>query len=212
MWRASCTQVSRALDFGGISASGSGAIFEKNKVLRVFANSTGTYGAYGINLGGGNAHVVRNNFVTNVNGDMTGGIAFDTGFGLFGIRVAAGNDHKIYHNSVNLFGTRPGTANSSLLGASLGILATTQTGIDVRNNILANTLTGGTTSVAYVSLYLPPSGTSTMNLTINSNDYFSGTTAGQSGIAHVGSNLYGYSGRPSYLRRPLHGGQLQSGS
>ena len=55
-------------------------------------------------------------FVSGVTGDMTGGAAFSTTFGLHGIRLGSGTGHKVYHNSVNLFGLRSGTATASLLG------------------------------------------------------------------------------------------------
>ena len=83
----------------------------------------------------------------------------------------------IYYNSVNLYGLLPGTANSSLLSAALCIVATTSTGCDMRNNILTNTITGGTTSIAQVSVYMPTGGTSAMNLTWNNNAYYNGSDA-----------------------------------
>lgn len=177
-----------AIGMGNESASGQNALVERNIVNNVNARSLTTFGAYGINLAAGPSITVRNNFVTGITGDMTGGAAFSTTFGLFGIRVGSGNTHKIYHNSVNMFGARVGTPNSSLLAACLAIVSNTQNGLDVRNNIFVNTLTGGTTSVAYPSVYLPASGTAAgMNLTWNNNDYQSGATVGVHGVAHVGT-------------------------
>lgn len=157
----------------------------RNNVSGVINNSTGTWGAFGINLGGGDGHIVTNNFVSNISQDMSGGGAFSTTFGVIGIRVASGINHQVYHNSVNLYGVLPGTATSSLLTAAFAITGTTLTGCDVRNNIFANNVTGGTTSIAHVSVFLPQSGTSAMNLTWNNNAYFTGTTAGVHGVAHV---------------------------
>jgi trimeric autotransporter adhesin len=176
-----------AIGLGNESSSGTNATVEKNIINNVNARSTGTFGAYGINLAAGAAITVRNNFVSGMTGDMTGGAAFSTTFGIFGIRLASGNNHKIYHNSVNMFGARTGTATTSLLGAALCIVANTQTGIDVRNNVLANTLTGGTTSIAYVSIFLPSAGTSAMNLTENNNAYFFGTDAARQGVGQAGT-------------------------
>ena len=59
--------------------------------------------------------------------------------------------------------------------------------MDVRNNVFANTLTGGTTSVAHVSVFLPSGGTSAMNLTLNNNGYYSGTDTARQGLAQVGT-------------------------
>ncbi|MBA2431669.1 MAG: hypothetical protein H0V56_06075 [Chthoniobacterales bacterium] len=79
----------------------------------------------------------------------------------YGIRIASGTGHKIYHNSVHLFGVLPGTTNSNLTAAFL-MSPTTQTGVDVRNNIFSNQLTGGNPNAAspltrHVCVYLPPS-------------------------------------------------------
>ncbi|HRF40979.1 MAG TPA: hypothetical protein PK198_19445, partial [Saprospiraceae bacterium] len=117
----------------------------------------------------------------------TGGLAFSTGFGIYGIRINAGTGHSVYHNSVHLFGLRAGTANSSLLTAALGLINTAQTGCDIRNNILSNTISGGTTSVANVSIYLPSGASSSLNLILNNNAYYSGTDAARQGVAQVGT-------------------------
>ena len=177
------------ISVGDVSATGQNTLIDRNNVSGVINHNTGTFGAYGINLAAGNAITVQNNFVSGINGDMTGGVAFSTTFGVFGIRSSSGVNHKFYHNSVDMFGTRPGTATSSLLGAAFAITSTTQTGLDVRNNIFVNTLTGGTTGVAYVAVFLPSGATSSMNLTMNNNNYFGGispdaTQGGRSGRNH----------------------------
>ncbi|HEY0546321.1 MAG TPA: Calx-beta domain-containing protein [Pyrinomonadaceae bacterium] len=169
-----------------VSASTGGTI-ERNKIQTVYNRNTGTFGAFGLNLTAGTGILIKNNFISDINMDMTGGGAFSTTFGVHGIRIAGGTNHKIYHNSVNLFGTLLGTATTSILTSAFTPTATTITGLEVKNNIFSNTLTGGTTSIAHVSIFLPSSATSAMNLTINNNDYFANTTAGSAGIAHVGT-------------------------
>ncbi|MBK9984663.1 MAG: hypothetical protein IPP15_20250 [Saprospiraceae bacterium] len=174
----------------GISVTGATTgdlTIQKNNVQGIINTNTGTFGAYGIDISGGNNVVVKNNFVSNVNFNMTGGAAFSTTFGIFGIRVGSGTGHKIYHNSVNLYGLVPGTATASLLSAAFGLVNTTSTGCDVRNNIFANNITGGTTSIAHVSAYLPSSGTSAMNLTWNNNLYYFGTDAARQGVGQAGT-------------------------
>lgn len=172
----------------GIEATATGTVtIDRNNITGINNTSTSTFGAYGINLNGGNNYIVTNNLISNITSDMTGGTAFSTTFGLFGIRVGTGLGHQIYNNSVNLYGLRAGTAASTLLSASLAIVNTTSTGCDVRNNIFANTITGGTTSVANVCVYLPTSGTTAMNLIMNNNAYYTGSTVGVHGVAHVGT-------------------------
>jgi dockerin type I repeat protein len=163
------------------------ATIETNKVTMVYDRNTNTDGVAGVFFNGGNNITFRNNFVSDINQDITGGVAFSTTFGTFGVRVSAGTGHKIYHNSINLFGPQFGTSNSSILSAALVIVSTTSTGMDVRNNILSNTLTGGTTSVAHVSIFLPSGGTSAMNLTDNNNDYFFGPDAARQGAGQAGT-------------------------
>ena len=114
-------------------------------------------------------------------------------FGAFGIRVSSGSGHKIYHNSVHLFGVLPGSEDTDLTVGFM-IVSTSQTGMDVRNNIFSNQMTGGNptpVSTRHACVYLPPGGTSAMNLIWNNNDYFQGpsTTEPKSELAQVGATL-----------------------
>ena len=163
---------------------------ELNKVNRVRNNNVTTFGAYGINLGGSTNHVVRNNFVSGVINDQTAGTgAFSTTFGAFGIRIL-GTGHKVYHNSVHLYGAMPGTTSTNLT-AALAIVGTTQTGLDVRNNIFSNQISGGNPAspgTRNVAVFLPSGGTSAMNLTLNNNAYYVGTDA-LNRLAQVGTTF-----------------------
>jgi len=187
----------RGIEVGVISVNTTAANITNNIIARIRNNNTTTYGAYGINLNGGNNHSVINNAVMGCTNDQTAGTgAFSTTFGVHGIRIGTGTGHKIYHNSVNLAGVIPGAISTDLISC-FTIVGTTQTGCDVRNNIFSNTTSGGNptvNSVVFVSIYLPSGGTSTMNLTLNNNAYYQGNLA-NSGIAQVSStgsaaNLY----------------------
>lgn len=168
------------------SSAANGGSITKNTVTNLRQNNTSTYGAYGINISGNNVQV-SNNFVSDCNFNMSGGVAFSTTFGVFGIRVESGTGHQIYYNSVNLFGTPAGTANSALLTAAFAMVTNASTGCDVRNNIFANNISGGTTSIAHVAVYLPSGGTSTMNLTLNNNSYYNGSTVASQGVGQAGT-------------------------
>lgn len=163
------------INVGVNSANISGATVENNKVNRVRNNNPATWSAFGINLGGGSNHVVRNNFVSGVlNSQAAGTGGFGVTFGAFGIRIASGTGHDVFHNSVHLYGAMPGAVNTNLT-ASFIMTAATQTGVDVRNNIFSNQITGGnpaTPGTRHVAVYLPSGATATMNLTINNNAYF----------------------------------------
>ncbi len=183
-----------AISICEVAIAGNACLVERNIVDRVYNASVNTFGAYGINIGGGTNHVVRTNCIAYVNHDMTGGSASSTTFGVFGMRLQ-GSGHQIYHNSVNLFGLRPGTPNGTILSAACGIVNTSASGLDIRNNIFANNVTGGTTAILNAALYLPSGGTAGMNLTLNNNAYYCGSNTSTDGIAQVSvsasaANLY----------------------
>ena len=104
-----------------------------------------------------------------------------------------GTGHKIYHNSVHLFGILPGSMGADLTAAFTIHARNQVTGMDVRNNIFSNQLTGGNSVAAntrHAVVFLPPNATSAMNLTWNNNGYYQGpaTTGALSLLAQVGTN------------------------
>ncbi len=169
-----------------VNTTAASGTIELNNISQVYNRNPGTTAAYGINVLGGNNVTMRNNFISDINQNITGGFSFDPLYGVFGIRINAGTGHRMYYNSINLFGALLGTANSNLLTSCIAVAGTGQTGLDIRNNILANNLTGGTTSIAHVSIYLPSGGTSAMNLTLNNNTYYCGTDVARQGIGQAG--------------------------
>ena len=180
------------------SYNGTSGLVEKNKISGVFARNTTTFGASGLTLMTGNNVTVQNNFISDVKNDQTAGdVGADPGGSnvVYGIKVQAGTGHKIYHNSVSLFGAIGGSLGTDFTQA-FAIISTNSTGLDVRNNIFSNTLTGGNTSgnnCRHAAIYLPANGTSSMNLTLNNNDYYSSgspiSILGQAGTT-IGTNEY----------------------
>jgi hypothetical protein len=169
-----------------------------NTITNIANRNPGTFGVQGVTLNAGNNVLFVDNSISDVNENMTGGSAFSTTFGTFGLRIVGGTGHKIYHNSINLSGSLLGAPASGELSAAFAITGLLP-GLDVRNNIFANTMTGGTTSVAHVPVFLPASGTNAMNLTWNNNAYYTGPTAGVHGIAHVGTTYTAVpAGSPTY--------------
>lgn len=168
-----------------LNTTATSGIAENNQVSMVYNNQAGTSGVAGIDLSAGSNVTVRNNFIWDINEVMTGG-GFSTTFGIYGIRVSAGTGHKILHNTVSLSGTPFGTG-ATLLSAALCIVNTSQTGMEVRNNVFSNTILSGAASNAHVCIYLPSTATSAMNLMLNNNAYYSGGTAAEQGIAQLGT-------------------------
>lgn len=185
----SSSGVNCAINLGGVSPTGTLKV-EKNTIGRARNNNAATWPASGISLSGGNNHVVQNNFIVDVENDQTAGTgAFGSNFGAYGIRVAAGTGHRIYHNSVYLCGAIPGATSTDLTAAFL-IVNTSSTGMDIRNNIFANLITGGNptqTNTRHVAIALPSAGTSAMAMTLNNNDYVEGADI-NSRMAQVGTN------------------------
>jgi hypothetical protein len=181
----------QGINVGVNSVNTTGSTIERNVINRVRSNNPTTWSAFGINVAGvtGSAHRVQNNFVSGVINNQTAGTGgFGTTFGAFGIRIISGTNHQIYHNSVNLYGAMPGETNTNLTAAFL-IAATLRTGLDVRNNIFSNQITGGNPAgTKHTVIYLPPSGTNAMDLTLNNNVYFQGTDP-LSTMAQVGATF-----------------------
>ena len=167
--------------------SGDAITVDRNNVQNIQNNNTGTFGAFGINLNGGNNHIVKNNFVSNVNHNMKAGLPSRPRSACSVSASQTGTGHKVYYNSVNLFGLMPGTATTSLLSAAFALVSTGSQNCDVRDNVFANNITGGTTSIAAVSAYLPSGGTSSMNLTWNNNAYYFGTDTARQGVGQAGT-------------------------
>ncbi len=174
-----------AMGIQGLSSTvaGSGTI-QNNKITTVYSRGNTGFAAYGINTSA-IAVTVQNNFITDINAFLNNSGSLTTQFGPFGIRVAGGTNHKIYHNSVNLFGAVPG-ASAGTSAAAFVLTATTITGVDIRNNIFSNTLTGAVAGTSVASIMLPSGGTSTMNLTWNNNAYYQGAGTGAA-IGQVGT-------------------------
>jgi hypothetical protein len=170
-----------------VATAATSATIEKNRVSTVYDRNAGTYGVTALWLNGGNNILIKNNFIWDINEDITGGAAFSTQYGVNGISISSGTGHKVYHNTISLSGALFGTAATNILTTAIALNSTASTGMDVRNNIFSNTMSGGSTSIAHVAIYLPVSATSSMNLTLNNNAYYTGNTAGVHGVAHVGT-------------------------
>ncbi|HRH71388.1 MAG TPA: GEVED domain-containing protein [Flavobacteriales bacterium] len=168
-----------------LSTSATAATVNGNTISMIYNRAPGTGGVFGIDLAGGNNVTLTNNCVSDVNQNIAGGAAFSLGFGMIGIRVNSGTGHAVYHNTVSMSGAVLTGAGTSVLATCFGILGTGQTGINVRNNLFSNTMSGFAATSAAVCVWLPQSGTSAMNLTLNNNGYFTGSTGGLHGVAHV---------------------------
>ena len=174
---------------GGIrinTATGSG-IVSANMIIGVTNRNTGGGPAQGINLGTApSGMIIRNNFISDIMN--VGATSFGNAFNANGILLNSGNNHKVYHNSINLFGSSSSTSANAI--NCLAITSNTQTGIDIRNNIFSNTVSGGSSTDVHTCLFLPFTISAAMKLTVNNNAYYTGSTAGLHGVAFAGAASY----------------------
>jgi hypothetical protein len=150
----------------------------KNNITNIKNSNTAGWGCSGINLAtGANANVtVSNNFVSDV-----AAYGFD---GLFeddngnGITIASGSGYNIYNNTINL-----NTNQTEATGRPACILVTNAVSaagaINLRNNILSNTATGGSTQRYAIASSAP----NTVFAAIDYNNYY---TTGAN-LANIGA-------------------------
>ncbi|RTQ49594.1 T9SS type A sorting domain-containing protein [Hymenobacter gummosus] len=145
----------------------SNAAVSRNYISNLRSTSTSGYGAYGINFSS-TTNVTGNEISNNMISDLiTDGDGTSTTFNPFGIRLTGGTGTKVYYNSVNLAGAFTNLTTGDL-SAALLVTSSSVTGLDLRNNVLANSLTGGSGTKSY-ALYL----TSAASVgTFNYNDYY----------------------------------------
>ncbi len=147
----------------------------RNKIYGLRSTSSSGWGAYGINISsstGTSGIIISNNLIYDI---ITANYSTtSTTYNGFGIRITGGTGHKVYYNSVNLYGT---VSSGSSAGMSAAFLVTINsvTGLDLRNNIFANSTAFATAGSKSYTMYVP-SGTTFG--TINYNDYYASGTYG----------------------------------
>ncbi len=161
-----------------LSASGAVTI-QKNNISNI-KNTNTSGGAYGIgiftSLPTSNI-TVANNFIYDI---AAFGSAITTRNG-YGIYLGAGGGYKIYYNSVNLNTNQTNTVS----GVSSPLIINGATGassIDMRNNIFANTQTGGTPSAVRYAIFCGSS--NNVFSPIDHNDYYSNGSLGYIGATN----------------------------
>ncbi|MEO6489864.1 MAG: hypothetical protein ABIO04_08000, partial [Ferruginibacter sp.] len=170
-----------------INSANAGGIISSNKIANIFNRNSGGFSAQGINLAAvSNGVAIQNNFISSVMNEGTS--SFFNGFNANGILLNSGKNHKVYFNSVNLYGASGSTGGNAI--NCLAITAPSQTGIDIRNNIFSNKVTGGGPSDVHTCIFMPFAASAAMNLTLNNNGYYTGNTAGLHGIGFAGTTTY----------------------
>lgn len=146
---------------------------ERNVVWGVKAVSAGPgtgagQGAYGIQINGGNAAIVQNNVIYDIN---TWNNALNIiQSNALGIYLSAGSGHQVAYNSVYLYGDF-NNGNTGSAAAALCVSAASTNTLNVRNNIFAIDFAPATSTTNYMAVWLN-SNASFLNSTFNNNAYF----------------------------------------
>jgi hypothetical protein len=161
----------------GIQLGGTlnGCVVEKNYIYSIKYTGSGGWGAYGINILGGTAIKIQNNIISDITTDQYS--ATSTTYNPFGIRIAGGSGHMIYNNTINMYGSQQNSGATASLTACIADIST-YTGLDIRNNILINSLQGYTGTRSFCIFLYSTSLLSTVLSQCNYNDYYVSGAAG----------------------------------
>lgn len=157
-----------AIDIG---ANTTGARILANRVNEVRQLSTSGYGAFGINLNGGNDHQVINNLITNIR--TLNYSATSNTFNAFALRITAGTNHLVAFNTLEVRGDYTNT-NVAIAGAAPLTITVATVTATMRNNIMVNAITTNATGNKALAIMWLPASYAYSNLTIDNNAYFYG--------------------------------------
>ncbi|MBS1492015.1 MAG: T9SS type A sorting domain-containing protein [Bacteroidetes bacterium] len=154
----------------------------RNLITNILATNTGGYGGRGITVGTGTASsslTIANNVIYGVNGSnwnafsnsSSAGIWIGTVGGSTTISTTAGGV-SLYYNSVSMTGSM-GSGSTTAITAALYV-GSGASALDIRNNVLANTQTGTSTTQKNYAIYSAAANTAFTN--INYNDYYVANT------------------------------------
>lgn len=164
-----------------VGTSDSNLFISRNSIRRVIHNGTSGWGGKGIDINTGlasSAIYIVNNMITNVGGDGYSSIGSDANVG---IRInGATGGIRVLHNTVNMYGTWSRTGASADISAALAITSATPTNIEVRNNILCNSIMNTTGTQVSYAIYSAATAISQFS-NINYNNYFVTGTQGTLG-------------------------------
>jgi hypothetical protein len=164
--RATSSITVAGIEIGGTASNT--VTVSRNRIEGIYSESTGGWGAYGINMIGGNNHIVANNVITDVRTNNFS--ATSNTFNAFGIRITAGTGLGVYYNSVNLYGNYPASAAAAASAAFL-VTSTAVTGLNVFNNVFNNVMTSATTGAKEFHAMWFPTAYNFANATLNNNFY-----------------------------------------
>ncbi|MBK5284074.1 MAG: hypothetical protein JJE25_01615, partial [Bacteroidia bacterium] len=179
--------LTRTNPYGILVAStlNTGVTVSNNNVQNIQMLYTGGYSAHGITIGGGNNHIVYNNFISEVMQWQSGSTSVS--FSAKGLMINAGTGHTIAFNSISCRGSMGGTSAGT--NALLWVASTASTGMTIVNNIFDQEISGTFSTTNRVCVVLPNT-SSALNLTLNNNAYFLPISGSNTAFGWNGSVLY----------------------
>jgi|GEM_PF-3898404 len=150
-----------------------GALTNSNIKNNIIRNLTQTYASAGyyqagmVFLSNCNGDTIVNNEIARITGMSTQ--VNNVMYSPNGIQIQGGTNYAIWHNSIYLNGTHPNATNLST--AAFALTTTTVTGLNIQNNVFANSYASSNASSKSYAIYI--AGTANLtNSTINYNDYY----------------------------------------
>ena len=148
-------------------------VIKNNFIYGIYSTSTSGYGAFGINIQT-NTNIVNDSIYNNVIYDLVTSNYSSTStlWNAFGIRITGSTNLKVYHNSVNLSANLNGVGGTTASASSaLLLFSNPHIGLDIRNNIFANSTVGQISGSNHYAFWTSATGPITGTI-MNNNCFF----------------------------------------
>jgi hypothetical protein len=167
---------------GSSTSYGNPVVVNNNRVLGLTSNTGTAVSVYGIYIAGGILDFIYNNFISDLNAPASTNYSTPAVSGLY---INAGTSVNVYYNTILL----KAISSSSTTFGTAALYASTGSNLDLRNNILADSSTPGSTG-GVACAYRRSSTTLTSYLSSsNNNCLYAGTPSPTHLIFYDGTNL-----------------------
>ena len=148
-------------------------VIKNNFIHGIYSTNISGYGAFGINIQT-NTNIINDSIYNNVIYDLATSNFSSTStlFNAFGIRITGSTNLKVYHNSVNLSANLNGVGGTNASSSSaLLMFSNPHIGLDIRNNIFANSTVGQVSGSNHFAFWTSATGPITGAI-MNNNCFF----------------------------------------
>ncbi|MCX6162110.1 MAG: right-handed parallel beta-helix repeat-containing protein, partial [Ignavibacteriae bacterium] len=162
--------------YGIYQSAGTTTNLYKNSVYNL---RTSTGFGYGITVAGGTTNNVYNNFISDIRVD-----SLSSTLALMGLYLSGGTTDNVYYNTIYL---KSASHIAGLFGTA-ALYASSVPAVDLRNNIVVNMSTPGTTGGYSVAYYRSTSTLTTYSALSNNNCFYAGTPDTSHIVYYDGTN------------------------